>query len=311
MSLLISSQYGGKDSIAGRYCQPEERQELNPPWLTTPLLTAILFSLFVHGLAVFAALHLVPTRQFTEFRTLSVFTTSFTNLQPRENVSEAPPEAIIAEKHRSVSTESVFSSAPVASEPDIGELDNAFPPTHVERTAPATQPPARPLAKKLVSSRSKTVVPPEIKETLSPTIALPTADNAGSTKIVAASLPVSQQTIAETQENKPANLPEPPEPGNAITPTQRFTHEHLDKIGAKVMAALQYPAMAKRMKWQGQTYIGFILHPSGEVTDVVVEKSSGFPLLDKQAIAAVTAAAPFTGPSAKFTITLPIRFHLD
>ena len=77
------------------------------------------------------------------------------------------------------------------------------------------------------------------------------------------------------------------------------------------MAVLQYPAMAKRMKWQGLSSIGFVLHPSGEVTGLKVEKSSGHELLDKQALAAVKAAAPFDGAPEAVSVILPVRFHLD
>ncbi len=307
--MLSKQQYQQHDSVTGadhRLADDQQPQALL--WSTTPLFAALLCSLCIHSLAVFAAFNLVPTRQSAEIRPLSVYTASLTKLPVSENSAETSPEAIIPQKHPPVSNESVLASVP---EPAAAEIDQISPPSQVQTVSPPPPSPVRPAVKKLVSSRIKKVVTPEISTAAPPPDPSLIASNTGPVQVEELSPPVSQQAVATTPQMKPVDSSTSVRPGNTHADTQQFRDKHLDNIGAKVMAVLQYPAMARRMNWQGQASIGFILHPSGEVTNLVVEKSSGFPILDKQAIAAVQTAAPFIGPATQLTMTLPIRFHLD
>jgi protein TonB len=307
--MLPKQQYQQQDSVAGGdHRLADERQPQALPWLTTPLFAALLCSLCIHSLAVFAAFNLFSIRQSAEIRTLSVYTASLTKLPVRENSSETLPEAIIPQEHPLVSNESILSSTP---EPVAAKIDDIPTPSQVQTVSPPPLSPVRPAVKKLVSSRTKKVVTPEITTAASPADPLLIAGNSGSNRVEELPAPVFQQAMATAPQMKPVDSPEPVRPGHTYAEIQQFRDRQLDNIGAKVMAVLQYPAMARRMKWQGQASIGFILHPSGEVTNLVVEKSSGFPVLDKQAIAAVQTAAPFIGPTTQLTMTLPIRFHLD
>jgi periplasmic protein TonB len=310
--MLSKQHYQQHDSVTGadhRLADDQQPQALL--WSTTPLFAALLCSLCIHTLAVFAAFNLVPTRQFAEIRTLSVYTANPTNLPVRENSSETSSEAIIPQIHPPVSNESVLASVP---EPAAAEIDQISPPSQVSQVQMASTPPPspdRPVVKKLASSRIKKVVTPEIRTAAPPPDPSLIAGNSGSNQVEVLPPPVFQQAVATAPQMKPVDSSTSVRPGNTHAEIQQFRDKHLDNIGAKVMAVLQYPAMARRMNWQGQASIGFILHPSGEVTNLVVEKSSGFPILDKQAMVAVQTAAPFIGPATQLTMTLPIRFHLD
>jgi periplasmic protein TonB len=307
--MIPKQQYQQQDSVTGAdHRFADERQPQAMTWLTTPLFAALLCSLCIHSLAVFAAFNLVPIRPSAEIRTLFVYIASPSKLPVRENSSETSPEAIIPQEHPPVPNESILSPTP---EPVAAKLDDIPPPSQVQAESPPSLSPVRPAVKKLVSSRTKKVVTPEITPTASPADPLLIAGNSRSNRVEELPAPVFQQTMATAPQMKPVDSSEKVRPGNTHADIQHFRDQQLDNIGAKVMAVLQYPAMAKRMNWQGQASIGFILHPSGEVTNLVVEKSSGFPVLDKQAIAAVQAAAPFIGPTTQLTMTLPIRFHLD
>jgi len=306
---FISSQYQNQAFVTGAdHCLSDGRQPQALPWLTTPMLAAILCSLCIHSMAIFAAFNLVQTRQLAEIRTLSVYTASYMKVPARENSSEDSPEAIIPQKHPPVANESVFSSA---QEPAVTKIDSISPPSQIQTVSPPPLSPVRPEVKKLVSSRTKRVVTPEINTATPPADPLLIAGNTDSIQVEELPLPVSQQAMVIAPQLEPVDSSETARPDNPHLDIQQFREEHLDNIGTKVMAVLQYPAMARRMNWQGQAYIGFILHPTGEVTDLVVEKSSGFPVLDKQAMAAIKTAAPFIGPATRLTITLPVRFHLD
>lgn len=54
-----------------------------------------------------------------------------------------------------------------------------------------------------------------------------------------------------------------------------------------------YPYRAKRQNKQGVVKLSFVMHPTGDVTDVSVTHSSQYAILDKAATHAVEAISPF------------------
>ncbi len=54
-----------------------------------------------------------------------------------------------------------------------------------------------------------------------------------------------------------------------------------------------YPYMARRLGQQGKVTLNFVMHPDGQVTDVVVRESSRYTVLDRAAEEAVVAISPF------------------
>lgn len=55
----------------------------------------------------------------------------------------------------------------------------------------------------------------------------------------------------------------------------------------------RYPYMARRLSQQGKVTLNFVMHPDGQVTDVMVIKSSHYPVLDRAAEQAVVTISPF------------------
>ncbi|MFW2372532.1 MAG: energy transducer TonB [Gammaproteobacteria bacterium] len=55
----------------------------------------------------------------------------------------------------------------------------------------------------------------------------------------------------------------------------------------------RYPYMARRLGQQGKVSLNFVMHPDGQVTDVVVIESSRYSVLDRAAEQAVVAISPF------------------
>ena len=83
------------------------------------------------------------------------------------------------------------------------------------------------------------------------------------------------------------------------------------QIRGQVLGKLRYPSMARRMGWRGKLVLGFILCADGSIEGLEVIKSSGHKVLDRAAIVAVNANAPFSGVYARTEIRLPINFQLD
>jgi protein TonB len=79
----------------------------------------------------------------------------------------------------------------------------------------------------------------------------------------------------------------------------------------------RYPAQALRQQAQGVVYLSLTLDRHGQVLSVALEKSSGTPTLDREALALPARATPLPASTddiapgqAPITLTLPIRFDL-
>ncbi|MEW5757992.1 MAG: energy transducer TonB [Candidatus Omnitrophota bacterium] len=66
-----------------------------------------------------------------------------------------------------------------------------------------------------------------------------------------------------------------------------------DTVKRKIQQAKRYPDWAKKQEIEGVVYISFIILSDGRVSDVQLKKSSGFDILDNEAIATVNRASPF------------------
>jgi TonB family protein len=89
--------------------------------------------------------------------------------------------------------------------------------------------------------------------------------------------------------------------------------EYITQIQQKISSALIYPTEAKLSGWEGVVLVRFIINQDGQIKELNIAKSSGYPLLDEAAMAAVKNASPY--PSLKLfeqieklEITLPINF---
>ena len=76
-----------------------------------------------------------------------------------------------------------------------------------------------------------------------------------------------------------------------------------------VRPVLVYPARARRASQQGTAIVRAFVDASGVPTQVTVEKSTGYPLLDEAAMKAVHDARTNTG-GRSFWVTCPFNFEL-
>ncbi len=63
-----------------------------------------------------------------------------------------------------------------------------------------------------------------------------------------------------------------------------FTGQKLDSLdfsGRAQMPPPSYPSQAKRMEWEGDVTVSFVINKKGKVESLILEKSSGHELLDK------------------------------
>ncbi|MHB8772586.1 MAG: energy transducer TonB [Syntrophales bacterium] len=90
-----------------------------------------------------------------------------------------------------------------------------------------------------------------------------------------------------------------------------YLKEHFTYIRDRITGGISYPRMARKMGWCGQVRIAFVVCEDGGVNDVKVVESSGFGLLDRNAVDTVRHAAPFPPPPVKAEIRMAITYRLN
>jgi protein TonB len=94
------------------------------------------------------------------------------------------------------------------------------------------------------------------------------------------------------------------------TAGNKYLRRHFAYIRNMIMSKLRYPAIARQKGWSGRLKISFLVGEDGSVNDVKIIASSGFSVLDKNAIDAVKEIAPLPTPPVRAEIIMPITYRL-
>jgi protein TonB len=93
---------------------------------------------------------------------------------------------------------------------------------------------------------------------------------------------------------------------------ERFLRERLSVISNIVQRHIDYPLIARKMGWEGKVLVSFVLEPNGDIKDLKVLKSSGYEVLDKEALDAIRRSyRDFPKPPVSVVVKLPINFRLE
>ncbi len=63
-----------------------------------------------------------------------------------------------------------------------------------------------------------------------------------------------------------------------------INHDMLSYLQSEFRLRFHYPRLAVKRGWQGQVIIGMQVHPSGVIDNIAIQQSSGYPLLDQNAM---------------------------
>jgi protein TonB len=101
-----------------------------------------------------------------------------------------------------------------------------------------------------------------------------------------------------------------------INPQEEAMLRYQDMVKQRIESCRQYPRWARKQEFEGISYIIFTLLSNGIVSDMKVVHSSGFDILDKEAISTVKRASPFKSIPEKFncsslTMEVAIVFQLE
>ena len=85
------------------------------------------------------------------------------------------------------------------------------------------------------------------------------------------------------------------------------------KLGSKIQES-DYPEEARRQGWSGTTLVDVVVGADGEIKQVSVSKTSGFPLLDKQALRMLDRVRIWWIPQRlrkrEVNVTVPVGFYI-
>lgn len=96
-----------------------------------------------------------------------------------------------------------------------------------------------------------------------------------------------------------------------VSPQKQYLKAHFSYIKDAVQLKTSYPAMARKMGWEGKVLLSFVISTSGYVEAIKIIKSCGFKALDQNAIKTVRQCAPFPKPPVNAELILPITYRLN
>lgn len=99
--------------------------------------------------------------------------------------------------------------------------------------------------------------------------------------------------------------------GSLSPNAQQFLMSNLDKIGKITQSYLKYPAIAGRIGQEGDNVIEFYLHPNGDITELMLLRSSGYSLLDENSLHTIKIAyKDYPYPSEKTKIRIRVTYRI-
>jgi protein TonB len=81
-------------------------------------------------------------------------------------------------------------------------------------------------------------------------------------------------------------------------------------IRSVIQRGVSYPALARRMGWEGRVIVAFRILSNGSVRDIRVVEGSGHAVLDRSAVEAVRSASPFPPLPAPAEVVTPVVYKL-
>jgi TonB family protein len=131
-----------------------------------------------------------------------------------------------------------------------------------------------------------------------------------------------KRTARKQPRRKPVQLAALGAPDFALYPSMMLTEEEALKsleqelslkVGKKISPS-DYPEEARRWRWTGTTLVQVRIDAEGIVGEVALHRSSGFRVLDEQALVMVRRVSklfvPFRLRGREHAVTVPIGFYL-
>jgi protein TonB len=174
---------------------------------------------------------------------------------------------------------------------------------HTFNVAPPTAPPeVTPEPEKVEPQPAPIPVKPQIIALEPPKLIVPSAN-------IIAPPPLPQRTVETHEATPPAPPPPAPQPSSNAKPTWE------GKVLAQLNKHRRYPRDAHFARKQGVPYIRFVMNREGKVLSSRLERSSGVPSLDNEAVALPKRAQPLPKPPEdmpgdSIELVVPVEFFI-
>lgn len=126
-------------------------------------------------------------------------------------------------------------------------------------------------------------------------------------------LPPQPVAVAQVTQNESKVVPisKPMPPISPVDAEEQYLDDHLSTIRDILVKYRKYPSQALRLKQEGAVKVTFRLKQNGDVEDIRVVGSSGYEILDDDAMALIQKSAEyFPKPPKAVRITVPLNYAL-
>lgn len=121
----------------------------------------------------------------------------------------------------------------------------------------------------------------------------------------------AQATVTAVPLKEIIPTPSPSFPAEKINAEEEYLDDHLSSIRDLLLKYRKYPSQAARLKQEGVVKVTFRLKQNGEIEDIRILGSSGYDILDSDAMALIQKTAEyFPKPPKTVRITVPLNYAL-
>lgn len=183
------------------------------------------------------------------------------------------------------------------------------PPKPVPPPPPPPVKPPEPVKPKVVPPKQPKPIPhPEVKPVITPQpISEPPP--------VIAAAPKAEAPPTFVAPTPVITKPEPTKPTVNQADLDSARNQYGSALSREIAKHINYPGIAKMRGWQGVVEIDFQLDGNGKILSQKIHTSSGFPVLDNQALEMVKKSnfpmPPEVLKSSAFNVTVPVSFKLE
>ncbi len=187
----------------------------------------------------------------------------------------------------------------------------------IELAPPKPEPPAPPAPKPPEPVKPKVVPPPKAKPIAQPIVKpVNTPQPISEPPPVIAAAPKVDTTPTFVAPTPVVARPEPPpKPTVNQADLDSARNQYGSALSREIAKHINYPGIAKMRGWQGIVEIDFQLDGYGKILSQKIHTSSGFEVLDKQALEMVKKSNFPTPPEVlkgnAFNVTVPVSFRLE
>lgn len=184
----------------------------------------------------------------------------------------------------------------------------------IDLAPPKPEPPAP--VKPPEPVKPKVVPPPQIKPIPQPIVKPVNTPTPISEPLpVIAAAPKAEVTPTFVAPTPVVAKPEPPKPTVNQAELDSARNQYGSALSREIAKHINYPGIAKMRGWQGVVEIDFQLDGNGKILSQKIRTSSGFEVLDKQALEMVKKSNFPTPPevlkTSAFNVTVPVSFRLE